>query len=163
MQKKFTNKKILIIVIFVLILLFGVTAAYLRLGSDAIAGKTEELPEISVNGDSGFSTTGNDGTTIKAVTGFVFRSDSLEQTVEFENEATNKYVMTIGIYLRDGTELYESDYLNPGDKLDKITLTQPLDAGIYSNAMLAYRLYSCDDSHTAVSQCEFPIEIRCVK
>lgn len=61
----------------------------------------------------------------------------------------------------DGTEVFKSDYVYPGETLTSIKLGTELKSGTYKNAIMLYRCYTTDTSHIAVSQCEFPIEIKC--
>ena len=49
------------------------------------------------------------------------------------------------ISLPDGTEIFHSDLLNPGDRLGKLTLTAPIKAGVYEKSILRYSCYALDD------------------
>lgn len=67
-----------------------------------------------------------------------------EQTVSMGNPADNQCYFVIVLKLEDGTVLYESDYLKPGEGMRKITMNQELKAGTYK-AVIEYKCYSLED------------------
>lgn len=122
------------------------------------------LPDVIINGneDADYIGTSSSGVVIKATNGLELKSGTLSQTVDFENPNQNQCAITVSIYLSNGTCIYESGYIYPGETVSKIELSTELKSGIYANALMYYRCYSTDKSHTAISQCEIPIEIRCI-
>lgn len=121
------------------------------------------IPEITFDGDMGYSSGQNaKDVVVHATTGFIFNADSLNQTVDIDNPEQNNCDFIVSIYLGDGTLIYESEYIHPGDCITEIQVTQALRSGVYRNSVIAYNFCSADDSHTILSQCEFPIEIRCI-
>lgn len=121
---------------------------------------SDSLPSVSLSGDVEFEEFDRDsGVIVKGVSGLVFSSGSTKQTVDISNNLLNKYDMIARIYLGDGTVLYESDLLHPGEYVNTITISEALNFGVYKNSVLAFSFFTADENHAPVTQCEFPIEI----
>ena len=91
-------------------------------------------------------TDGGEGTI--AIPGYeklVMKAGELRQTVNFENPAVNDCYFRISITLADGTELYGSGLLKPGQTLETIEMTRALDTGTYKETVLKYDCFSVDD------------------
>lgn len=163
MYIKSKNKTIIIaIVVLFLVIALAIMHSLLTRNSEN-SGVTSSIPEISVDGDIGYSNIESDSDVlIHATTGFVFNAGSLEQKVCIENPSENMYDFVVSIYLGDGTLIYHSDYIHPGDSVTSIKTELELESGVYTNSIIVYRLCSTDNSHNVISQCEFPIEIRCI-
>lgn len=73
---------------------------------------------------------------IPATTGIYMRAGQLEQTVDFYNPEDNNCFFVLSLYLSDNTLLYKSDMLSPGERVTDITLSVPLERGIYRNCKL---------------------------
>lgn len=152
-----------IIIVIMLLLLFAVTIPIVLLCNHGGNSYRPDLPDIKLNGDDGYSPNQTQqGIKLKGATGLVFEAGSLEQTVDIPNVSENEYAFVLSLYLADGTQIFKSDYIYPGDVLNAIKLNQTLRSGIYKNALMVYSCYTVDASHIAVSQCEFPIEIKCI-
>lgn len=160
MHNKF--KKRLLIAVIIAFVAFIIWLCALMHSGDKMPS-TNNIPDVSVAGDNGYSELPENEVMIDAVTGLSFLADVTEQDVNIQNREENSYCFVVAIYLGDGTLLYESPMVQPGDSLTSIRLSQTITEGIYQNSIMVYRFYSTDDFHTVVSQCEFPIEIRCVK
>ena len=65
------------------------------------------------------------------------KADTLEQSVRFDNPLQNNCWLVITLSLEDGTVLWQSEELQPGQVVRSITLNQPLTAGEYQNAVLS--------------------------
>lgn len=76
--------------------------------------------------------------------GMTLAANTKEQTVSMGNPSANNCYFVITLKLKDGTELFTSDYLKPGEGLEKINLNQELEAGDYE-AVIEYKCYSMDD------------------
>lgn len=61
------------------------------------------------------------------------------------NPEENGCLIEAVIILPDGTEIFHSDLLNPGDSLDKLTLSVLPAAGVYEKTVLRYSCYALDD------------------
>lgn len=158
-----SKNKTIIIATAVLFLIIAIAIMYSLLTRNSEnPSAISSIPEISFDGDAGYSEIESDSDIlIHATTGFVFNADSLEQKVCIENPSENMYDFVVSIYLGDGTLIYHSDYIHPGDSVTSIKTERELESGVYANSIIVYRLYSTDTSHDVISQCEFPIEIRC--
>ncbi|MFV0518485.1 MAG: hypothetical protein ACK5MV_13915 [Aminipila sp.] len=75
----------------------------------------------------------------------VMKAGDLMQNVELHNPADNPCYFVISIILPDGTEVFRSGLLEPGQKTDAIKLSQALKAGTYKDAVLRYTCYSTKD------------------
>ncbi|ABZ82672.1 hypothetical protein HM1_0047 [Heliomicrobium modesticaldum Ice1] len=75
----------------------------------------------------------------------VMKAGDIVQNVELHNPAGNPCYFVISIILPDGTEVYRSGLIEPGQKTDAIRLSQPLKAGTYKGAVLRYSCYSTKD------------------
>lgn len=83
--------------------------------------------------------------TIPAVNGFNFTSNSLTQTVDLYNPESNNCYFVISLQLSDTTEIWRSNYIEPGQTIDTITLNQTLQRGLYKNCKLIYNCYTLDN------------------
>lgn len=158
------NKRSLALICAVVIglALFAVLCIHIQNGQPDENDSALNIPEVSFNGSLDYKPFDSDtAIMIEAVTGFEFKSGTLSQSVNIHNLEVNTYDIVICLYLSDGTLLYESNYLSPGDSLSDIQISNPLEAGIYKNSVIVYRICTSDNTHSVVSQCEFPIEIRC--
>lgn len=76
---------------------------------------------------------------------------TLEQTVCFSNPAQNCCYFQISLYLEDGTLLWKSEDVAPGENSEPVVLTQTLEAGTYKNALLKYECFTMDKDHTQLN------------
>ena len=84
------------------------------------------------------------GILIPGYTSMVMKANTKEQTVSIGNPADNDCIFVIVLKLEDGTKLFESQELKPGEGLENITLDQELEAGEYQ-AVIEYKCYSLED------------------
>lgn len=75
------------------------------------------------------------GILIPGYTSMVMKANTKEQTVSIGNPADNDCIFVIVLKLEDGTKLFESQELKPGEGLENITLDQELEAGEYQAVM----------------------------
>ena len=66
------------------------------------------------------------GILIPGYTSMVMKANTKEQTVSIGNPADNDCIFVIVLKLEDGTKLFESQELKPGEGLENITLDQEL-------------------------------------
>ena len=95
-----------------------------------------------------------------AIPGFdalTFAAGATEQDAELFNPAENECVFKITLALEDGTVLWRSGDVRPGDSVTKLTLSRPLDAGTY-HAALRYSCYSLRDG-TPLNGAEIKLKI----
>lgn len=90
----------------------------------------------------------------------VMKANTKEQKVNMGNPADNTCYFVIVIRLADGTQLYQSDYLKPGEGLEEITLERELEVGEYQ-AVIEYNCYSLEDKSTLNNgSVEFQLNVR---
>ncbi len=69
-------------------------------------------------------------------------ADQLEQTTRLYNPEQNNCYFKISIVLSDGTVIWKSDFMEPGEKADKITLLKTLPEGTYNDTTIQYDCFS---------------------
>ena len=74
-----------------------------------------------------------------------FKAGVTEQAVSLYNPNQNTCYFKMSLILADGTKLWESKLVEPGQAFYKITLNQPLSVGTYENAVLKYECFSNSD------------------
>ena len=78
-------------------------------------------------------------------------ADSLEQTICFPNPAQNSCYFQISLYLEDGTLLWKSEDVAPGETSKPVVLNQKLAEGRYNNAVLKYECFTMDKKHSQLN------------
>lgn len=73
------------------------------------------------------------------------KAGDIIQEISLHNPAENPCYFVITIALPDGTGIYRSGMIEPGQKTSEIKLAQPLEAGTYKEAILQYSCYSVKD------------------
>lgn len=120
------------------------------------------FPAIVGNGSDGYEERANAKATIPAVGSIQLHSDMFEQNVSLYNPEKNPCVFVISLYLGDGTKVFETEPLYPGDMVTKILTTVKLKAGVYHNAILVYDCYTADGAMTPLTRCELVVEINSI-
>lgn len=87
------------------------------------------------------------------------KADTLEQSLWLENPLDNNCWMVITLSLEDGTELWRSEELIPGQVVRSITLNKMLSAGEYSNAVLSYKHWTYDDKKEPLNGAETLVKL----
>ena len=123
-------------------------------GNSSIRNKD---PTIYINGDIGYEELPNNNVKLQAFTGITFEANHTDQIFAFANDAYNRNPISVVLLLGDGTILYKSNILSPGDLVTEIELSFSLKPGLYRNSVMLYKVYS--STGTVISQCEFPVEI----
>ena len=155
-RQRSSAKKTLIVClvsIIVIAIVIGVWIIFFRqpiqLPNDSISIQNIEAVEKNKNS---ISVPGYEGITLKA--------DSLEQTVALSNPPQNTCYFLITLCLEDGTRLWQSDYIKPGETSSPIVLTQSLEKGTYPNAVLQYSCFKMDDEKTPLNGAETKLTLR---
>lgn len=78
--------------------------------------------------------------------------------VDLYNPENNKCYFEISILLEDGTELYKSKLVKPGQNIYKINLNKELAKGTY-NATIHYRTYTMDGNYTPLNGANVPVKL----
>lgn len=111
-----------------------------------------ENTEPAPKNENSISVPGYEGITLKA--------DILEQTISLSNPVQNTCYFVITLYLEDGTMLWQSDYIKPGETSSPIILSQTLAKGNYPNAVLQYACFKMDREKTPLNGAEMKLTLR---
>lgn len=71
-----------------------------------------------------------------------FKAGQTAQNVTLYNPETNDCVFVIELVLPSGKTIYRSGELAPGESVDQIEISDPLDAAIYESSTLRYTCYT---------------------
>ena len=74
----------------------------------------------------------------------IFNADEKNQSVKFYNPASNSCYLRLSLILDGGKELWRSDFIEPGEEIKEILLSEALEAGTYG-ALLKYECFSLND------------------
>ncbi|MCD7865415.1 MAG: hypothetical protein LUG54_05255 [Clostridiales bacterium] len=146
-KKNNSRKKVIAILIVVIIIIVVVLLIWKALPGENDAGTGNGAGEV-VAWDVDIDTEDTAGATgsiqIPGYESMIFTAGETVQTVDIGNPADNSCYFVITIRLADGTELFQSDYLEPGQGFETIELTQVLEVGEYT-AVIQYECYSMED------------------
>lgn len=153
------RKKILIIVLILLLIAAIGVIIWLALRN----GKSPAADNTPQNATSQSTSSENGGLVVPerpemldvvAFEALELKADTLEQSVRFDNPLENNCWLVITLSLEDGTLLWESQELIPGEAVRNITLNQPLAAGKYENAVLSYKHWTYDEEKLPLNGAE---------
>jgi len=74
------------------------------------------------------------------------QADSREQTICLSNPAQNNCYFEISLFLEDGTLLWRSELIGPGEITKPLQLSSPLAKGYYPGSLLRYRCFRMDEA-----------------
>ena len=100
-----------------------------------------------------------DSIAIPGYEGLTLKADTLQQTVSLNNPEQNACLFIIGLYLEDGTMLWQSDYIEPGSVSSPIVLIEALPKGTY-HAVLRYSCFKMDSEKTPLNGAETKLTLR---
>ncbi|MBR5291398.1 MAG: tRNA (uracil-5-)-methyltransferase [Clostridia bacterium] len=92
--------------------------------------------------------------------GLSLKAGEKKQSVALKNPEQNPCYFVITLVLDDGTVLWESDYIAPGEISKPITLNQPLEAGTYPNSILRYSCFTLDKNRSPLNGAETKLTLR---
>ena len=137
------NQKPVIILLTVAVVLL---AAILVLTVNRPQKQQAKLPNGEEIQQSGPVEKKPDSIAIPGYEGITLKADSKEQEIGFPNPAQNTCYFQISLILEDGTTLWQSELVKPGEISKSITLNEPLAAGVYPNSLLKFDCYTMDGS-----------------
>ena len=100
---------------------------------------------------------------ITAYESLELKADTLEQSVRFDNPLQNNCWLVITLSLEDGTVLWKSEELQPGQVVRSITLNQTLSAGEYESAILSYQHWTYDAEKEPLNGAETLVTLKVVQ
>lgn len=152
-----SKKNTVIIIVAVIAIIAGVVAALYLCG--VFTPKTEPangvVGQITDNWDPGIEqpSSAKSGTQIPGYSTAEMNAGDTSLKISIGNPRDNKVGFFASLELEDGTVLYESELLKPGQGLTEIPLTKTLDKGNY-NAKVVYRCVALDENHTPLNSAE---------
>lgn len=141
-NNKKNNKKYICIAIVLLLLILVIGICWIFLREDSTDGAGEVVAwdvtnEIDTAGET-------PGIRIPGYQTMIFKAGQTSQTVNMGNPADNTCYFVITLKLEDGTVLYRSDYLKPGQGFERIRMEKALQKGEYTG-IIQYQCYSLED------------------
>ena len=88
------------------------------------------------------------------------KADTPEQSVRFDNPLQNNCWLVITLSLEDGTVLWKSEELQPGQVVRSITMDRTLEAGEYENAILSYQHWTYDEEKLPLNGAETLVTLK---
>ena len=82
------------------------------------------------------------------------KADTLQQDVHLSTISDNECITVMSLTLADGTELWRSGELYPGQIVLSMTFDQPLAAGEYPDTVLRYQHFALDEEKTPLNNAE---------
>ena len=76
------------------------------------------------------------------------------------NPEQNTCYFVITLSLADGTPLWQSSYIPPGEASDPIRLQEPLEPGVYPDAQLTYACFRMDEALTPLNGAQMELTLR---
>ena len=88
-----------------------------------------------------------------------FKAGQTEQNMTVPNPPQNFCWFKVSLVLEDGTVLWTSDLIAPGEESEKVVLNEPLEKGEYKNAMLKYQCFADEAEQKALNGAETKLTI----
>lgn len=109
------------------------------------------LPDGSKYTESADVVKNPDSIAIPGYEAIMLEADVKQQNVALSNPAQNICYFQITLLLEDGTVLWQSKLIKPGEVSAAIVLSQELEKGTYPNARLKYDCYTMDGNMTVLN------------
>ena len=135
------DRKTVIVLLIVVVLLL---AAVIVLTANRPQKRQAKLPNGEEIQQTGPVEKKPDSIAIPGYEGISLKADCKEQEIGFPNPAQNTCYFQITLMLADGTTLWQSELVKPGEVSEPITLNEPLAAGVYPNSLLKFDCYTMD-------------------
>ena len=87
------------------------------------------------------------------------KADSKQQTVALSNPPQNNCYFEISLYLEDGTLLWKSDLIEPGQATKPLELSMELEKGYYSKSILHYDCFAMNADKTPLNGAEMKVTL----
>ena len=156
MNKPNNRKKILIIVVAAILLTAAATAGILIFSGVFQPKQTDSQGVVGVvtdNWDPGIDEKDKpqqSGTQIPGYSSAVMNAGDKTLKINIGNPKDNKVGMFASLKLSDGTVLYESPLLKPGQGVEEIPLNKTLEKGTY-DAFVEYQCVLLDENNTPLN------------
>ena len=164
-KKKSKNKAVLVIGLILLIasVTFGVLimTGVIRFSPEKTEDAQGVVGRIKNDWDTGLEEsdqTSKRGTKIPGYSTAEMNAGDKTLKISIGNPKENKVGLIATLKLSDGTVLYKSTLLKPGQGLEEVPLTQTLEKGEYA-AMVAYQCVMLDEKNTPLNGAESGFEL----
>lgn len=87
------------------------------------------------------------------------QSDSKQQALCLPNPPQNNCYFQITLYLEDGTMLWQSELIEPGETSQPLVLSRELKKGYYPGAFLRFACYRMDEDRTPLNGAETKVTL----
>lgn len=153
-----TTVIIIAFIVFVIITVIFLILFYRSLNAKITANNTNSLQADNNSLDFEPENGNQDRIALPAITGLYMKSGQTKQVVDFFNPSENNCYFKICLYLSDGTLIYESNLIEPSERITNISLLKQLQRGKYKNCRMVYNCYSLD-TEAPLNNCEVKLEI----
>ena len=86
-------------------------------------------------------------------------ANTKKQSTALKNPSHNMCLFRISLILEDGTVLWVSDYVKPGEISDNIELSRELEPGTYPNTILKYECFTMDGTLSPLNGAETKLSL----
>ncbi|MCD7981402.1 MAG: tRNA (uracil-5-)-methyltransferase [Clostridiales bacterium] len=165
--------KTLLLILLAVILVGGGIFIGIRIGSGSGSGEESQSTDIGADLDeNAVAWTGEQETDVEKnedtidIPGYgslTLKAGETEQSVNFYNPEQNTCYFRMTLLLSDGTQLWQSGLIEPGQGLYEITLEQGLEAGEYEDAVLKYECFAMDDDRTPLNGSEIKLTLNVIE
>lgn len=131
-------------------------------GTQGAGDKTPNPPsasEILPGGEGNSSDNTNRNTAIPGYEELNLKANRKQQNIALSNPSKNNCYFKITLMLDDGTILWVSSYIKPGESSETIYLTKELEKGSY-NAVLKYDCFSFDGEMKRLNGAQTKLSLR---
>jgi hypothetical protein len=147
-QSKFSFGMVLMVLLLLILLVL------ILQNRDRIPGSVGEssVPETTVQKNEG-------SISIPGFEMLELKADSRQQTIALSNPPQNNCYFEISLYLEDGTLLWKSQLIEPGEVTEPIVLTKELSKGYYPKSVLRYACFAMDTDRTPLNGAETKVTL----
>lgn len=101
-----------------------------------------------------------DSIAIPGYEGLTLQADSKKQDLRLPNPEQNTCYFQIALFLEDGTLLWQSELIEPGETSKPIVLEKELEEGTYPKAVLHYSCFEMNEELTSLNGAEIKVTLR---
>jgi hypothetical protein len=87
------------------------------------------------------------------------KANSKQQTIALSNPPQNNCYFEISLYLEDGTLLWKSQLIEPGQATKPLELSMELEKGYYSKSILHYDCFAMNADKTPLNGAEMKVTL----
>ena len=145
--------RVLLLIIAILLLLIAAMLIFARCSGIPAATDNLQNPPVSKIEKA-------DSIAVPGYEGLELIAETKKQTLRLPNPVQNTCCFQISLYLEDGSLLWQSQLIEPGEISAPVKLSKALEKGTYPNAVLHYDCYAMDGSMTPLNGAEMKLTLR---